>query len=139
MAYDIERYTSDAVEVIVNSVLTHLRHIMTPQLEERIEKDVITRERFLWLVYGATHCLSGNFNLPEEQAFMATSQVFTRLNGGQPGTALTDASRIRQHLLEAKPITKAMTNVGRQAMEDYFHGEDVYALMKAVRMLEQMK
>ena len=139
MAYDIERYTSDSVEVIVNSMLTHLRHIMTPALEERIKSDYITRERFLWLVYGATHCLAGNFNFPEEQSFMATCQVFTRLNGGQPGTALADAVRIRQHLLEAKPITKAMTSVGRQAMEDYFRGEDVYAFTKAVKMLEQMK
>jgi len=139
MAYDIERYTSDAVEVIVNSVLTHLRHIMTPALEERIRKDYITRERFLWLVYGATHCLSGNFNFSEEEAFVATCQVFTRLNEGQPGTALADATRIRQHLSEAKPITKAVTSVGHQAMEDYFTGEDVYAFTKAVKMLEQLK
>ena len=139
MAYDLERYTGDAIEVVVNSMMVHIRHIMTPALEERIRNEFITRERFLWLIFGATHSLGKSFNFPEPEAFISTVQVFNKLNGGDYGTALTDASRIRQQLLEDKPITKAMANAGMQSMQDYFTGEDVYAFTKAVKMLETLK
>ena len=139
MAYDLERYTNDAIEVVVNSMMTHIGHIMSDALRNRIDKEFITRERFLWLIYGATHCLGRSFNFPEPESFMATVQVFTRINGGNYGTAITDASRIRQQLLDDKPITKAITNAGVQSMQEYFDGEDVYAFTKAVKMLETLK
>ena len=139
MAYDLERYTSDAIEVVVNSMMVHIGHIMTDALRQRIDREFITRERFLWLIFGATHSLGKSFNFPESESFIATVQVFNRINGGNYGTALTDASRIRQQLLESKPITKAITNAGSRSMEDFFTGEDVYAFTKAVKLLESLK
>ena len=138
MAYDLEQYSTDAVDVVVNSMMVHVGHIMTETLERRIEKDALTRERFLWLLYGATHCLAQQFTMPEELAFQATCQLFVRLKF-EPGTALKHASRIRQQLIQSMPITQAMTNVGRQAMEDYWDGNDVYAFTKAVKLLEHLK
>lgn len=138
MAYDLEQYTTDAIDVIVNSMMVHVGHIMTESLERRVAKDAITRERFLWLLYGATHRLAQQFSMNEELAFQATCQLFVRMNF-EPGTSLKHASRIRQQLMQSMPITQAMTNVGRQAMEDYWDGNDVYAFTKAVQMLEHLK
>lgn len=138
MAYDLEQYTSDAVQVIANSMMTHLGHIMTPRLRSRIRTSYIVRQRFLWLVYGGTQCLAQQFRLSEEQAFIAIIQVFMKLND-RAGTALAEASKIRRQLLQDKPMTRSLTNAGRNAMEEYFGGEDVYAFTRAVKLLESTK
>jgi len=138
MAYDLEQYTSDAVQVIANSMMTHLGHIMTPRLQYKIRTSYLVRQRFLWLVYGGTQCLAQQFRLPEEQAFVAVLQVFMKLND-QAGSALAEASKIRRQLLQGKPLTRSLTNAGKNAMEEYFGGEDVYAFTRVVKLLEASK
>lgn len=138
MAYDLEQYTSDAVQVIANSMMTHLGHIMTPRLQYKIRTNYLVRQRFLWLVYGGTQCLAQQFRLPEEEAFIAVFRVFMRLND-RAGSALAEASKIRRQLLQGKPLTRSLTNAGKNAMEEYFGGEDVYAFTRAVKLLEASK